>query len=439
MRNTFNAEAEMAILGKIINNPAIFPTIASKISPDDFHLETVKTIYQAAAALYAATGDIDIIALTDRAAKHFPLRETAKELIMRASETAPPLGNIESWCNIVKRGAVTRKAYEIVNTMAFDAYDEPTEPIQEAVYKLSQLIRNNKTSRFTTFGEALHENYKKLFGGEPDKNIHTGIPLLDARIDGIAPSDLVLIAGNTGGGKSALALQIAMYLDKCGKDITYYSQEMLAPQMTERALSSYTQINMSKFKAAGRFSDDEAFAVTESMKHLKNTSVRFCDVGGVSVDDIELDMMLYPDTDVIIIDHIGLMRGRKGEKYAGTTEMLSRIMIDLRAIALHTKKPIIALSQYSREQQKQDRAPALHDFKGTGEIETSASIAVLLWKPPDFNEKGFIGFNVAKNRSGEGGEFYMKFDAARMTFKEVKDTYEPPIKKSKYADKESIY
>ena len=83
-------------------------------------------------------------------------------------------------------------------------------------------------------------------------------------------------------------------------------------------------------------------------------------------------------------------------------EEVTHISRSLKQMSLQLEIPILALSQLSRESEKQNRRPMLSDLRDSGSIEQDCDTAFLLSSESKDNPlKEKIRVHVAKNRNGE--------------------------------------
>jgi len=307
--------------------------------------------------------------------------------------------------------------------------------IQSTIESLAGLICDKQQRRPRNLNEILQDVYADIFGETEDLSLTTGISALDNLLDGIEPGDLITIAAGTGVGKTAFALQVMKHMAKKGKKIMLYSQEMSDKQNAIRMLARESGVDLYKLKKSGRLDEAEVKKVEEAFNGLHKMPIEIMDLSGITVEDIRLDCVSDKDLDCIFVDHVGLMRLPKGVRASSRNDEITKLMTELRALALQIRKPVIVLSQFNREAMKKPE-PDLQCLRDGGEIEQSSSAVILLWRTPDYDTDGTIGVKVAKNRQGAPGKFYMKFDAPRMSFAEV--TSYMPKSNWKLADKKEI-
>ena len=430
-------EAEQSVLGAMLIDPQYIPTAMQILDKTDFHDTMNRIIFEKTAELWQEDKNVDLVILLDRLISANAGKEAElKKYMFELSEIVPYISNVEEYCGLVKKYAQGRRAADILRTAMLSGFQtgDIAEEIKTTSEKLAEVIRDTSKRKTRTLQEIICDIYDN---GEPNKGrIDTGFSGLDNILDGIYPSDLITIAAGTGIGKTAFALNIALNMAKKGKKIMIYTLEMSDIQNGQRMLSKESGVLMSKIKNFEGFTPKDAEDMSESAEMLSKLNIMFSDNSSLKVGDIKIDCMIESDIDVIIVDHIGLMRTER--RYTNRTEEMTNIAMDLRALARNLNKPIIALCQLNREAARQNE-PEMHNLRDSGEIEQSSSGIIFLWKLPNYDEKGHIGVKVAKNRQGSSGKkIAMKFNPAFMSFMQLKDynfnVFEPQKRKRNHDD-----
>jgi len=443
LENRDTLEAENAVIGALLVAPELYGKASRTLCGGDFYGAFNRVLYEEIGKIYAATGTCDLLLLLEKITAREPAknRNDIKAHLMRLSDSVAVLENTERYCGIVKKRSISRRARKMVH----EAYErgfytpegEPQDAIRELTEKLAELARDKTKRASRSLHDILLEVNGELFGGGADAPLDTGFGTLDGLLDGIYPSDLIFVGAYTGVGKTAFALQILTNMAKKGKKTLLYSQEMKDTQNAIRMVARQSGVDLGKLKKAGRLDGHETEKVVEAISELSKLPMEIRDNGGITVEDIRLDCATKKDLDVIFIDHIGLMRAPKGDRKTKRYDEITQTAIDLRALAMQTNKPVVVLSQFNRDSVKTQNEPDLGSFRDSGEIEQSATAAILLWQTPDYAETGVVGVKVAKNRQGRPGKMYMRFDGARMNFTEVVD-YRPNHRADKKTSQKEI-
>jgi len=102
---------------------------------------------------------------------------------------------------------------------------------------------------------------------------------------------------------------------------------------------------------------------------------------------------------------------------------IAEISRSIKGLARELKVPVIALSQLSREAEKDDRgSPKLSHLRESGAIEQDADVVLMLSRPPAHEAEGrenVILLNVAKQRNGPTGNVDLLFEKNIQRFRSL--------------------
>ncbi|MBI2373268.1 MAG: DnaB-like helicase C-terminal domain-containing protein [Deltaproteobacteria bacterium] len=237
----------------------------------------------------------------------------------------------------------------------------------------------------------------------------TGLRALDRLTGGIRPSQLWIAAGRPGTGKSALALSSALHTGvTLHRRVALVSYEMSAGEIVARIAAGLGRFSATMYEA-GRLSDAELGQLHRGREAIAES--------GLSVYDSEAPTLAAVATrvrrliwdaplDLVIVDYLQLMRG-SGTKGQNRENEIAEISRGLKALAMETRTPILALSQLNREvESRAGGKPRLSDLRESGAIEQDANLVLLIHRPDLSDpkaEKDIAEIIVAKNRSGRTG------------------------------------
>lgn len=233
--------------------------------------------------------------------------------------------------------------------------------------------------------------------------------------------DLMIIYASTGGGKTALALNILSELSKHYPCI-YFNMEMAEQDMYERLVSIQSGVPMRDLENYKYMTDKELKnRIDEAMKEIGDKKRITILTGGKSIQAIQatINKLDPKEHTIVFIDHVGLITGMgRGSQYEKITELAKT----LRNMSTTHNITMIALSQVSRQQNQQgntrnrENAPLeLNRMKDSGELENSARQAVNIY----FKTEGNYFMYIAKNTRGEVGiDIPITFTKSTMTIKE---------------------
>ena len=260
----------------------------------------------------------------------------------------------------------------------------------------------------------------ELRGQNPEMPIRS-LPDLNQKIWGIHRGKVTLIGARTSVGKSTFAIQIAYDLALSGKKVLFLSLEMTVEDILERLFCYEHRIDNQDLRR-GRYSV-HASKFDEFSEHMKRLKFQFSDCIGKSWEEIDkLLEGLNPKPDAVFIDHINAIR----------TGLNAKVVIDdyvtnVVVMAKHHNVAVVMCCQINRDNQKDDdKTPQLHELKGSGNLEESADIVMLLHWPYRYIKEGQKGDRnkymviLAKNRNGPTGYVEVYFEPEYYRFSDVK-------------------
>lgn len=247
-----------------------------------------------------------------------------------------------------------------------------------------------------------------------------GFPILESYIKLKEHDFMVISASSTGGGKTALALNMLSELSKHYPCI-YFNMEMAEQDIYERLVSIQSGVPMNTLEKYKYITKEELKnRIDEAMKEIGDKKRITMITGGKSIQAIQatINKLDPKEHTIIFIDHMGLITGvRGGSQYEKITELAKT----LRNMAMTHNITMIALSQVSRGQAQQgnkaqyNEAPTLSRLKESGEIENSARQVIFIY----FKTEDNYFINIAKNSRGAIGiDIPITFTKNIMTIRE---------------------
>lgn len=319
--------------------------------------------------------------------------------------------------------------------------DRALDAVRSTVSEASEALGADEFEPLGAMSEALIEGWRS-----PDRNpgLPTGFAQLDEQINsGLRPGQLVVIAGDTGSGKSSLASQIALTAAHAAKvnpgkfgapegksaPVLIFSYEMSKEEIYERMVAQRSPVSDSFRAPRGWLSTDLPLA-EEGARVIADLPLFVFDENGATVEDVRSTVERFSaiygrKPALVVVDYIGLMN------MPGTTnrvEVISHITRSLKAMAREMHIPIIALAQINREAGKRvSHRPGLTDLRESGSIEQDANIVLLVYREsyyivdPEAKKAAEDGnpdveVIVAKNRSGRSGSIKMRWLGRRYLF-----------------------
>lgn len=258
-------------------------------------------------------------------------------------------------------------------------------------------------------------------GASPADTVPSGFPSLDKLLGGgLRRGDLVVLGGDVGSGKSALALAIALRVQQAQHDVLFYSGEMLPDRVLERALAIEGRTRVDDLRR-GTLNDVSRSGVGAAAVRMRGDLpiIERAPLGGVAAIGEEVSALRA--VKLVVVDglHALLPGTRQTEEEAATAiRALKQLALDARVAVLVTS-PLPALVA------RDDRRPVLDDFGAQGAVKERADVVLALFREGMYDSargiEGATELLVRKNRNGGTGYVDLYFYAQWMRFEDMLD------------------
>jgi replicative DNA helicase len=254
---------------------------------------------------------------------------------------------------------------------------------------------------------ALH----KLRQGETGK-IPTGFDAIDRVIGGgISLTDVLLIAGLPGGGKSALVLKLAANIAKQNIPVAFLSGEMSDKENGLRLLSQAAQVQ--NLNSAIHIYDDELTNLVQWAEAIKSLPIYF-DSTTYDLQTISASLRGLVETHgikVLVIDYIQLLKQTKNDR-TKRFERITETSQEVKRLAMEYGIAVIEVAQFNREGAKSG-TPGMHDLEGSSQLEKDTSLIFII----DREEQGSnVKLRIVKGRNSGTTEIHGRFDGWKLHF-----------------------
>jgi replicative DNA helicase len=217
--------------------------------------------------------------------------------------------------------------------------------------------------------------------------VPTGLADVDNRLSGIHPSDMLVLAGRPGMGKTAAGLTIARNAAMRGYRVGFFSLEQSASQVDKRLLAMETGIGMERLRA-GDLDDSEYQQVADAQHRLNELSLYIDDkpAGIERIQSIARWWQRRKGLDMVIIDYLGMIQGRPKESLY---ERASRLSYEVKQnVAKRLDVATVLLSQLSRAvETRDDKRPNLSDLRDSGTIEQDADQVAFVYREHEYVQR----------------------------------------------------
>ncbi len=460
-----NREAEEALLGAVMINPAVFYEVAAFLTPEDFYIHRNGWIWEAFSHLVERQSPIDALTVSEELERKGRLEEAGGAAYLAGlMNNVPTSLHAEAYGKLIEEGSVRRRLLAAASEIASHAHDARstvTDVVGEAEKAIFEVSQRRLTRDVQPIDRVISDYFDRLeyLTRHPDESlgIPTGFDQLDQLIGGMQRSDLLIIAGRPGLGKSAMLLSIAKNVAQTHKKhVAIFSLEMSNEQLIQRLLSQETKIDSHKFRQ-GTVSEDEWARFTHAASTLSEVKIFLDDTPALTPLQLRSKcrrLHLEYGLDLVLVDYLQLMGSDfRTENRVQEVSYISRYV---KALARELNVPVVAAAQLSRAvEQRTSKRPQLSDLRESGSLEQDADIVMFIhrqdepgagdsepgssgtWRRPAPNTRSeavVTEIIVAKHRHGPTGSVELIFFPSRTRFenaalaKQVRDA--PPPERS---------
>lgn len=369
-------EAEEAVLGSILINPDALYDVASFLQSEDFFIVRNGWVWEAITRLHERHEQIDYLTVVEELRQQNRLEEIGgATYITYLINHTPSSIYAETYGRIVERAALRRRMLTAAGTIARLAQQEDsdiTDLIDQSEATLFAVTERRLRQELVPIRTAVAEYYdriEQLYSQQVESiGVPTGFTDLDDLLGGMQKSDLVIVAGRPGMGKTSWLLSAAHNAALAGARVAIFSMEMSNEQIVQRLISSETGINTHKLRL-GQLKDREWALFIEAVGRLGKLSVFLDDTPALTPLQMRAKCRrLYSEfgLDLILVDYLQLMNAGLGFSDNRVQE-ISFISRNLKHIAREMNVPVVAAAQLSRAvEQRQDKRPQLSDLRESG-------------------------------------------------------------------------
>ena len=421
-----NIDAEVNLLGGLIQDAEGFTEILAILDEDSFYLEKHQIIWKALTLLYRQGTVIDLVTLATTLESQGKLQLIGgKEYLFNLIESVASSANVLWHAQIIHSKYILRKLISNSNETIRAAQDpaaSPDEILQESerqIFSLAEKQVRDSMRPIETHISSLLTKLKDRKDGI--SGCPTGFTELDSLTNGLQPSDLIILAGRPGMGKTAFALSLASNAAiNFGRQVAFFSLEMDGEQLVQRILASRAQVNMSNIRSGHLSKEDKQrlYAQVQPIIESKFFVDDNSDLGIMELMSKTRSLKRKSGLDLVIVDYLQLMKTGKEENRAVAIGAISR---GLKILAKDLRVPIIALAQLSRKGEEKGRErPQLSDLRESGSIEQDADMVWFVERPVyrthNEEDKYKAQLLVAKHRNGSVADIDLVFRPEFTTF-----------------------
>lgn len=437
-------EAERTVLGALLLDPEAIIKVSDFLRPEDFYDPRLRSICQVIYELYQRHEPIDFVTVANRLSDAGTLNDVGgSAFLAELASSVPTSSHIYQYGQIVKEKAVHRSIIDAGRKIVGLGYDldlpvaELLDSVERAVFSVTNTVLREKFVHIRDILDARYERFAELHeADDPDalKGTATGFHTLDAKLSGLQPSDLVILAARPSMGKTSLALNIAQNAAiRFQKTVGIFSLEMSKEQLVDRLFASMLGVDSWKLQR-GKLDDADFQNMGPIMDELHKANIFIDDSVASSLTELRTKarrLQMEHGLDLLVIDYIQLMT-TGNMSYAGNrVQEISEISRCLKQLARELRVPVLALSQLSRAvESRPGNIPQLSDLRESGSIEQDADVVLMMYREDYYDEEsgrpGMTDVYIRKHRNGPTGRVELLFKKEQMRFYDVDKVHASP-------------
>ncbi len=471
-----NVEAEQALLGAILVNNEAFYRVADFLEPGHFHEPVHRTIYEVAGQLIRLNKVATPVTIKTFLPADLTIGDSnLAQYLARLAAEATTVINAEDYGRAIYDLAIRRALIGIGEDMVNLAYDAmveqtPAAQIEDAEKRLFELAeRGHYGAGFHPFETALL-NAIDMASAAYKRDGHlsgmaTGLEDLDRLVGGLQSSDLIILAGRPGMGKTALATNMSYNIAKAwrgevqpdgavktvdGGIVGIFSLEMSAEQLATRIIAERSGVSSAHIRR-GRIDERDFANIVEAAREMQKIPLYIDQTGGLTVAQLAARarrLKRQRGLDLLVIDYIQLMQAHN-RRSDNRVQEVTEITNNLKALAKELNVPILAVSQLSRQvENRDDKRPQLSDLRESGSIEQDADVVLFVfreeyylknrepkpgtmeyetWQDEMARVHGVAEVIIGKQRHGPTGTVRLHFEDTLTRFSNLADEESLPV------------
>ena len=403
-----NLQAEQALLGALLANNRAYERVSEFLAPEHFADPIHGRIFQSIARRIEAGQLADAVTLKAEYEHSGVLEEVGGTQYLAQLLTAMVgIINAGEYGKAIHDAWLRRQLIDVGETVVNNAFGADPEldgaqQIESAEQSLFQLAtEGGNNGGFVAFERALTD---AILGAERAfrraghvSGLTTGLRDMDAKTGGLHGSDLLILAGRPGMGKTALATKIAFGAAKAllaearaidanampKAQVAIFSLEMSCEQLATRLLSEEARVSGDRIRR-GDIGQKDFDKFVEVSREIAALPIQIDDTPAITMSALRTRCRRLKRTKglaMVVVDYLQLMRPSAGTRPENRVLEISQITQGLKALAKELSVPVMALSQLSRAvESREDKRPQLSDLRESGTIEQDADAVMFIYR-----------------------------------------------------------
>ena len=414
MQRTINLITEQRLLGNIIVQPEVWYEIAADFKPELFSDPTFRTVAEvmlditnggqrpSSVKLYreldARKVGVTPDSLIGIIAGHVTTKET-KSLLLELED-------------LYRRRTVYTTLLDTLNKLKDE--DRDTDDLiaeaQQAMIEAFDKTGKSNLKDMQDVAEALFTRQEKIQSGNMPPTYPLSLSSVQTLVGGLETGSLTVLAARPSMGKTAFALNEALWWAKMGLSGIIFSLEQKDIQLGQRNLANMQEIPLSNLR--GKLDTHYLDKFYKGLSELRELPIKISDKRSLTVEQVSslarIEKMRSPGLKWIVVDYLTCLRFPGKNQHLEVGDAVKK----LRDLAEELDVFVLLLAQLNRGiESRKDKRPLMSDLRDSGNIEEFADTVIFLYREGYYNA-GFLDakmgdwiteVNVAKNRQGESG------------------------------------
>ena len=432
-------QAEQAVLGSMLIDADCVKDVMDQLQTQDFYLRTNRDIFETIYQMFVYSKPIDGVTVAGEMEKNGKSNEQTRSYLVQLMEVTPTSANVMEYVRIVQEKSLMRQvafAAGRITAMVQQGTGSAGDMLEAAEQRIYAIRRGRSAQGMVPVSMVLGDVMSQLAelsarGGKSVPGLSTGLSAVDAKINGMNKSDLLLLAARPGMGKTSMALNVALSAAReTGKTVAIFSLEMSKEQLVTRLIASEGLVENQRL-ITGNLRESDWQRIAEAASALSRMDIRIDDNPLLTVADMNAKCRRLENLGLVVIDYLQLMTSAGGKGYSGENrqQAVSDISRMLKIMAKELQVPVLCLSQLSRANEKrEDKRPMLSDLRESGAIEQDADIVMFLYRDDYYNsdteKRNVAECIIAKNRHGETGKVELRWMPEYTAFGTLETRYD---------------
>lgn len=426
-----STNAEEAVLGSILINPDAYNEASAIITREMFFIERNGMVWSAIKRLVERNEEVDNVTVVEELRTVGELEEIGGlARITFLINVTPSALYTETYALMIERASIKRGYLAAAGAVAKAATGESDDidaVIDECETAIMAVAQDRHKAGLSTASVVMREVFDSVEAARISgiSGQSTGLTDLDKLLGGLQDTDLVVVAGRPGMGKTSLGLTICFNRCVAGGVPLILSKEMGQKQLGQRMIAMDSGISTHKMRT-GKLDDREWQLFVDSFNKISQFKFLVDDSSNMPLSTLaSMARRAKKDNgmDLVIVDYIQLVKGVGDNR----TQQVGSVARTLKGLARELKIPVLCMAQLNRNlENRQDKRPVLSDLAESGEIENAADVVIFIYRDDQYNENttrpNQADLVVAKHRNGPTGTVSTYFRKELTLFSNLKKT-----------------